>query len=123
MLIQIKEEDVTPVYRQVINQVRDQVATGALKPGEKLPSVRELARFLDINVNTVQKAYRELKQMGIVSIRPARGAVVSHQAVESMGSEENEALLREALLKLLREAQRLGFDKHEVLSVLKGLSP
>lgn len=121
MLIQVKEEDATPVYRQVINQVRHQVATGVLKPGERLPSVRELARFLDINVNTVQKAYQGLKQMGIITIRPARGAIVSTKALDLMGSEENENQLREALLKLLREAQRLGFGKEKVLSLLQDL--
>ena len=64
LLIEIQDELITPIYRQVVNQVRGQIASGSLKPGDKLPSVRELARFLDINFNTVQKAYRELKSLG-----------------------------------------------------------
>lgn len=119
MLIQIREEDTTPVYRQVINQVREQIALGKLQPGHRLPSVRELARFLDINVNTVQKSYQGLKQMGLVVIRPARGAIVSQKAPELLGSAHNESLLREALTKVLKEARRLGFDKDAVLRLMQ----
>lgn len=121
MLIQIREEDVTPVYLQVINQVREQIASGKLKPGERLPSVRELARFLDINVNTVQKSYQGLKQMGLLVIRPARGAIVSHKAPDVLGSAQNERLLKEALVRVMKEARRLGFDKDAVLRLLRDI--
>jgi GntR family transcriptional regulator len=119
LLIEIQDELIIPIYRQVVDQVREQIASGALKPGDKLPSVRELARFLDINFNTVQKSYRELKGLGLVTIRPARGAIVSHRADEVLGSRRNELLLKKAVTDLLAEAHRLGFDKQQVLRVLQ----
>ena len=121
LLIELQDELVTPIYRQVVDQVRDQIASGALKPGDNLPSVRELARFLEINFNTVQKAYRELKGMGLVTTRPARGAVVSKNANEVLGSKHNEKLLKDAVTDLLAEAHRLGFDKKQVLAVLNSV--
>ena len=119
MIFTIEENDATPVYRQVIDQVREQIARGKLSPGEKLPSVRELARYLDINVNTVQKAYRELKHLGLVLIRPARGAIVSPEAPKILGSVESEEVLRVALKKVLAEARRLGFNREHVLRLLE----
>lgn len=121
LLIEIQDEMLTPIYTQVVNQVREQIASGSLKPGDNLPSVRELARFLDINFNTVQKAYRELKSLGLVTIRPARGAVVSQKATDILGSQKNEELLKKAVTDLLAEAHRLGFDKAQVLKVLQSL--
>lgn len=119
LLIEIQDELLTPIYLQVSNQVRDQIAAGSLKPGDKLPSVRELARFLDINFNTVQKAYGELKSTGLVTIRPARGAIVSRRADQVLGSRKNEKLLEDAVVTLLAEAHRLGFDKAQVVKVLE----
>lgn len=121
MLITIREDDEKPVYRQVIDQVRDSIAGGQLKPGEKLPSVRELARFLDINVNTVQKSYQGLKRMGLIVTRPARGAIVSPKAPEILGSEEQEEVLRGVLSRAMSEAHRLGFNKNQVIALLKKL--
>jgi GntR family transcriptional regulator len=121
LLIEIQDEMLTPIYTQVVNQVREQIASGSLKPGDKLPSVRELARFLDINFNTVQKAYRELKSLGLVAIRPGRGAMVSPKATDVLGSQKNEGLLKKAVTDLLAEAHRLGFDKAQVLKVLQNL--
>lgn len=121
MLITIEDQDSTPVYRQIVDQVRDQVATGRVKPGHSLPSVRELARFLDINVNTVNKAYQGLKRLGLIVTRPGRGAVVSNQAPELLGSPRNEDLLKEALTELLKEARRLGFDRSKVIEILNSM--
>jgi GntR family transcriptional regulator len=122
MLIEISESDSTPVYKQVVDQIREQIASGSLKPGEKLPSVRELANFLEINVNTVQKAYQRLKVLGLVSIRPARGAIVSRNATDVLGSQHNEELLRESVIQLVAEAHRLGFNKTHVLRVLDSIN-
>ena len=123
LLIEIKENDPTPMYRQVVHQIWEQIASGELKPGDRLPSVRELSRFLGINVNTVQKAYQGLKGLDLVTILPARGAVVSKKAEQVLGSRENEKLLERAAAKLLREAYRLGFDREKVLRVLNALPP
>jgi GntR family transcriptional regulator len=64
-----------------------------MKPGEGLPSVRELAANLGVNVNTVHKAYQQLQQMRIVVVRKARGVIVAPGVTEILGSRENERLL------------------------------
>lgn len=67
----------TPIYRQIVDQVRRGVAVGALAPGDQLPSVRALAEQLVVNPNTVAKAYSELSGDGLVESRPGRGNFVA----------------------------------------------
>ncbi len=71
MLLRIREENDSPIYQQIIDQIKAQVADGALKKGDRLPSVRELSADLGVNMNTVYKAYRELESQGIVRMRSA----------------------------------------------------
>lgn len=63
-----------PIYEQLCRMITQMVALGALDPGEPLPSVRALAKQLDINPNTVQKAYRMLEQQGIINTVPGKGS-------------------------------------------------
>ena len=69
-----------PVYLQLMEQVKDALATGALRPGEPLPGIRPLAEELVINPNTVAKAYRELEHEGVIELRQGAGAFVSQNA-------------------------------------------
>ena len=110
-----------PIYEQLVEKLKQLIINDVLKEDEKLPSVRELAQQLTINPNTIQKAYRELKSLGLVAIRPGRGAMVSPRATEVLGSQRNESLLKKAVTDLLAEAHRLGFDKTQVLKVLQSL--
>ena len=121
MFIYIDDSDPTPVYRQIVNCVRDEIAKGELRPTTPLPSVRELARYLDVNVNTTNRAYQVLKEMGIIRIRPARGAVVAEKALDLLGSKQGEFTLRLQAKKLLEEARRLGFNKDEVLEIINAI--
>jgi GntR family transcriptional regulator len=73
----------TPVYEQVANQVRSLVAEGVLRPGTVLPSVRQLARDLGVNLNTIARAYRLLESERFLVIRDRAGAVVAAPATES----------------------------------------
>jgi GntR family transcriptional regulator len=66
-----------PVYRQLMDQIRHYVASGVLAPGDQLPSIRELARFLAVNPTTIVKAYGELAHDGVIEIRHGRGAFVA----------------------------------------------
>ena len=69
-----------PIYMQLMEQVRHAIETGALKPGEQLPSIRPLAEELVVNPNTVAKAYRELEHDGVIELRQGAGAFVSDKA-------------------------------------------
>jgi GntR family transcriptional regulator len=66
-----------PIYLQLMEQVKHSIETGALRPGEQLPSIRPLAERLVINPNTVAKAYRELEHEGVIELRHGAGAFVS----------------------------------------------
>jgi GntR family transcriptional regulator len=69
-----------PIYLQLMEQVKHAVETGALRPGEQLPSIRPLAEELVVNPNTVAKAYRELEHEGVIELRQGAGAFVSNKA-------------------------------------------
>jgi DNA-binding transcriptional regulator YhcF (GntR family) len=76
VLIQIDYQSDVPIYVQLSNQIIEGIASGQLKPGESLPSVRALAADLGINLHTVNKAYTHLKQEGFIQVHRQRGALV-----------------------------------------------
>lgn len=77
MFIRLEPSSAVPVYRQIIDQIKYQVASGTLRPGDRLPSVRELARRLPANQNTVLKAYELLTHEGLLSRRQGDGTFVT----------------------------------------------
>ena len=80
-----------PIYLQLMEQVKHAIATGALKPGEQLPSIRPLAEELVVNPNTVAKAYRELEHQGVIELRQGAGAFVSDNAPTEEDAEKLKA--------------------------------
>lgn len=74
--INIDENTSTPIYQQILEQVKDLISNGQLKPGEKIPSVRDLADWLQLNPSTVARAYYCLKQEGFVTANRRHGTVV-----------------------------------------------
>ena len=76
-MVHLDYRDARPIYTQIIDGYREQIATGVLMPGEKLPSVRELASNLAINPNTIQRAYRALEADGWIVTVPGKGFFVS----------------------------------------------
>ena len=75
-MIHLDYRDSRPIYTQIIDGFREQIATGVLQPGEKLPSVRELAAALTINPNTLQRSYRQLEAEGWIATVPGKGCFV-----------------------------------------------
>ncbi len=75
-MIQLHYRDGGPIYTQIQESIRMQIAAGVLQPEDKLPSVRELAAQLSINPNTIQRAYRELEIQGLVKTVPGKGCFV-----------------------------------------------
>jgi GntR family transcriptional regulator len=112
--IQIDHRSGVPIYVQIMEQVRQQVASGKLRPGDQLPTVRLLATELRVNFNTVARAYRLLDEVGLISTQQGRGTYIwempSTQVVERLRHESLQGLIRH----FLHEAQRLGFTQEEV---------
>jgi GntR family transcriptional regulator len=85
----------TPIYRQLVEQVRQAVASGVLRPGDRLPSVRELVIELAVNPNTVARAYQELEREGVIETPRGRGSYVADRE-PVIGEEERVRLFAEA---------------------------
>lgn len=102
-----------PIYQQVVRQVREGIARGDLKPGEQLPSVRQLSRDLVVNPNTIARAYTELEREGLLTNRPGKGVFVAEPRAE-LTDEARRRRLLESVDRLLTEAVHLGFARAEV---------
>ncbi len=106
----------TPIYRQIVEQVQRLVASGQLRPGDELPSVRFVALHHAINPMTVSKAYSMLESDGILTRRRGVGMVVS-QAMPTR--QDKLALLRPALLSATQITRQLDIDDAEALAAFK----
>jgi GntR family transcriptional regulator len=106
-----------PIYRQIVEQVREAVARGRVAPEERLPSVRELSRTLVVNPNTVARAYSELERDGLLNTRQGLGVFVAAPKIELTKKARKERLF-EILDRLLTEAVCLGFTADEVAAAV-----
>jgi GntR family transcriptional regulator len=106
-----------PIYRQLMDQVRQAVARGRLRPGSRLPSVRVLSRDLVVNPNTVARAYTELEREGVLNTRQGLGVFVAEPQAELSAAARRERLAH-ALDCFLTEAVHLGFSSEEVISAV-----
>jgi molybdate-binding protein/DNA-binding transcriptional regulator YhcF (GntR family) len=106
-----------PLHQQIIDQIRHQIATGRLAPGDRLPPVRALAQQLGINVNTAAKAYAELERDGVLSTAPGRGSFVAGTAHLLIGG-FREDRLRELLGRAVVEALSLGYSLEQIEGAL-----
>ncbi len=108
-----------PIYIQVVERIKEQLAAGQLSPGDQLPTVRALAMDLRVNFNTIARAYRILDEAGIISTQQGRGTYT----IQVPRPEEAEQMRQQALKELTRryiaDAERLNATLGEVLSLLK----
>ena len=104
-------------YLQLVEQVRQALRIGLLETGDQLPTVRDVARELAINPNTVLKAYRELELEGLVDGRPGQGTFVLRSLAGP--SLANQAGLRRELLGWLRRARRAGLDGDDIVALFQ----
>jgi GntR family transcriptional regulator len=115
--IEVNPRDGVPIYVQIVDQVRHALEVGGLRPGERLPTVRQLASELTIAPNTIVKAYNELQRMGLVESRPGVGTVVA-QGVEEIDRERRVEAIFGRLRVLVRDAAALGISEDELLASL-----
>jgi GntR family transcriptional regulator len=114
MLLRIDPSDRRPMYRQVADEIKMLIAGGKLREGEPLPSVRQLASDLGVNLNTIATAYRELQDEGLIAVRHGSGAVVTSRT----SSESSAVGLRQPLRNALTGLVLGGLSRREILSLV-----
>lgn len=110
----------TPLYEQIINGVKESIVKGILLPGDKLPSVRELASMLTTNPNTVSKAYAELERLKIIETLRGRGTFVATDYKPKL-EEDRMLKLKEDLKKILLDAHYMGIKSGEIKKIMDEL--
>jgi GntR family transcriptional regulator len=110
-----------PVYRQIMDQVRGGIASGALTAGDQLPTVRQLAVDLEINPNTVVRAYRELEFGGLIETHQGTGTFISAQKMKRADA-ERERQLTQIVGDCVARAGAAGFTVDELIDALRGLN-
>ena len=106
----------TPVYEQIIGQVKEWVLTGILKEGDKLPSVRGLSVKLSINPNTIQKAYTELDRTGIIITVPGKGSFIAPEAVKIVSANSREKT--DELVSIVKELAYANVSLDELIKLV-----
>jgi GntR family transcriptional regulator len=107
-----------PIYLQIVQQVREQIARGELRPDQRLPSVRQLSQELVVNPNTIARAYTELEREGTLISRAGLGIFVARPK-NDLTKAARCRRLRDQLDRLLTEAVHLGFSSVEVERIFK----
>ena len=118
MEIRLSTTDGLPVYRQIVNQVKYLVASGRLRPGQELPTIRSLAERLVINPNTVVHAYADLEREGVIVCRHGSGSYVAETAQRSSRKEATQSLA-DKVDSLLADAAHLQVGLEDVLDVIR----
>jgi len=106
-----------PIYRQIVDWVKVRVAGGHLDPGEQLPTVRQMAVDLNVNYNTVARAYLELERMGVVNTLQGKGTFVAEKPVP-LDEVVRATKLRGLVNELLAKAAEFGFTPRELATEL-----
>lgn len=118
---QLDDNSGVPVYRQIMDQVRGAIALGALRPGDQLPTVRQLAVDLAINPNTVVRAYRELELGGLLESNQGTGTFIREQQVEG-GKKERARQLTQIVREFVARAGAAGFTVQELTAELREIA-
>jgi GntR family transcriptional regulator len=116
-LFDINATDAAPIWRQIEEGMRRMIALGALKPGDTVPSVRDLAQQLRVNPNTVARAYQRLTEHGVFAVRRGEGTFVADEPSQPKRSERNEAL-RDASVRYANSAIAVGASLDDAVDEL-----
>jgi GntR family transcriptional regulator len=118
MMIQINFKSGKPVYLQVVDQIKAAAASGALRPGEPLPTIRPLAEELRLNRNTIAKAYAELENQGVIETHPGKGCFVKSDA-SPLKKDIRRKLLTEEVDAVIVQAHHLQVPAPEFLDLVR----
>ncbi len=114
----INPADPAPIWKQIEEGMRRLIALGALKPGAPVPSMRDLARDLRVNPNTVSRAYQRLTEGGVLAVRRGEGTFVADQPAQPRKSEKHE-MLRDAALRYVSAVVATGAELNEAVEAVE----
>ena len=117
-MFDINASDPAPIWRQIEEGVRRMISLGSLRPGESVPSVRDLARDLRVNPNTVARAYQRLTDAGVLAVKRGEGTYVADEPSKPNRSQRNE-VLRDAASRYANTALSVGVKLEEAVDVLE----
>lgn len=109
-----------PIYAQLLERIQLQIVSGTYGPGDKLPSVRELAAEASVNPNTMQKAFAELERSGLIVTKRTSGRFVTED--KDMITQIRTQLAKEEALSFIEKMKELGFEKNDILALLSAVA-
>ena len=118
-IVSVDPRDPTPIYAQLERGLRAGIATGKLRPGDQLPTVRQLAVDLKVNANTVARVYAELERAGVSEPRRGVGSFVSAPPAQAHPPREQERRVRAFATRVLAEAGQAGLSIEQVIEALQ----
>jgi GntR family transcriptional regulator len=118
-VVTVDARDRTPIYAQLERGLRAAIASTRLKPGDQLPTVRQLAVELRVNANTVARVYAELERAGVLETRRGIGSFVSATPAQARPPREHERRLRAFVTRVLADADQAGFTLDDVITALR----
>ncbi len=118
MKIIISNSSTDPIYEQIRSQIKSMIIKGELEAGDSLPSIRGLARDLQISVITTKRAYEELEKEGFIETMQGKGSFVAMQNKELM-KEKKLKIIEDQLLEVVKESKVLGVDLEKIQEMLK----
>ena len=114
MMMQIDRQSGVPTYLQIVEQIKNLIAVGELRPGEQLPPIRQLAVDLGVNFNTVAHTYKELDRQGVIRTQRGLGSFVPDQSDQLPLAQRRREVLASILSKPFVQALSLGFSMPEI---------
>jgi GntR family transcriptional regulator len=117
-IVSIDARDPTPIYAQLERGLRAAIATSRLRPGDQLPTVRELAVDLRINANTVARVYAELERAGVIQTKRGVGSFINATPAKAHPPREHERRLRAFVTRILADAASVGLSIDDVAAAL-----
>jgi GntR family transcriptional regulator len=118
-LVSLDPHDPTPIYAQLERGLRAAIATNRLRPGDQLPTVRQLAVELRVNANTVARVYAELERAGVLETRRGVGSFISATPVQAHPPREHDRRLRAFVTRMLAEADAVGLTADDLVQALE----
>jgi GntR family transcriptional regulator len=118
-IVSIDQRDRTPIYAQLERGLRASIATGHLRPGDQLPTVRQLAVDLQVNANTVARVYAELERAGVIETKRGVGSFVTATPAQAHPPQQQERRLRAFATRVLADAAAAGLTIDDVIAALR----
>jgi GntR family transcriptional regulator len=117
--LQINFRSGVPIYAQIVEQIQEKLISGEINAGDQLPTVRQMAQELDVNFNTVARAYRLLDEGGLISTQQGRGTYIMEIPSQNHKLTLQKEVLEGMTRRYLMEADRLGFDPDQVSELVQ----